>query len=80
MVIRSRDIFEEDRIRCSACNFPCDPDSRPKGGEFTHQNLTDSYGHEYDGNGSQGCPLCGSPAWHRGAELGDMKGWFAKRH
>ncbi len=71
----------EDRIRCSACGFWCDPATRPTGGEFEHKSLTKVVAGEtvyYDGNGAQGCPFCGSPAWNAGASLGDMDGWFRK--
>ena len=72
----------EDRIPCSACGFPCDPKSCPSGGQFTHKSLTTTVGSTtvyYDGNGAQGCPFCGSPAWNNGASLGDMDGWFTRK-
>ena len=71
-----------DRIRCSACGFWNDPDTRPKGAEFYHINKTEvieGVTYTVDGNGAQGCAFCGCPAWLDGGSLGDMKPGFAKR-
>lgn len=74
----------EDRIRCSACGSWNDPKARPHGGELHHRSLTTTVGSEtvyYDGNGSQGCWFCGSPAWQDGGSLGDFSGirWTSRR-
>ena len=79
----SKQFETDDRVKCDACGSYNDPDSRPHGGEFVHLSLTttDGVGNTvyYDGNGSQGCWFCGSPAWRDGASLGDMDGWHRHR-